>query len=133
MQRTAPFLLPQMSSKELKDCFLENPKEMIPLLSLRLPSASPTLFHGLARNFKRHFWQSFFKRHFWSLFGPKKEKIYIFSLSLSSFYLVFFFLATLGLRCCAQVFTSCGEQGLLSCSDSGLLIAVAPLVSERRL
>ena len=35
----------------------------------------------------------------------------------------FFFLAVLGLCCCAQAFSSCGEQGLLT--------AVASLVAER--
>ena len=42
----------------------------------------------------------------------------------------FFFLAVLGLRCCAQAFSSCGEQGLLFIAVRGLLIAVASLVAE---
>ena len=40
-----------------------------------------------------------------------------------------FFLAALGLLCCAGTFSSCGEQGLLFVL-CGLLIAVAPLVAE---
>ena len=40
-----------------------------------------------------------------------------------------FFLAALGLRCCAQAFSSCGEQGLLFIAVHGFLIAVASLVA----
>ena len=36
----------------------------------------------------------------------------------------------LGLRCCAQAFSSCGEQGLLFIAVRGLVIAVASLVAE---
>ena len=47
---------------------------------------------------------------------------------------IYLFLAALGLRCCAQVFSSCGERGLLFVAVRGLLIAVASLVAlERRL
>ena len=45
----------------------------------------------------------------------------------------FFFLAALGLRCCAQGFSSCGEQGLLFIAVCRLLIAVASLVGEHGL
>ena len=44
-----------------------------------------------------------------------------------------FFLAALGLRCCARAFSSCGEQELLFLVVHGLLIAVASLVAEHRL
>ena len=44
-----------------------------------------------------------------------------------------FFLAGLGLRCCAQAFSSCGERGLLFVAVRGLLIAVASLVVEHGL
>ena len=43
------------------------------------------------------------------------------------------FLATLGLRCCAQAFSSCGERGLLFMAVRGLLIEVASLVAEHGL
>ena len=43
------------------------------------------------------------------------------------------FLAALGLHCCAQAFSSCGEPGLLFVVVCGLLIAVAFLVAEHRL
>ena len=46
---------------------------------------------------------------------------------------LFFFLAALGLRCCAQAFSICGEQGLLLVEVCRLLIAVASLVAEHRL
>ena len=53
--------------------------------------------------------------------------IYIF------FYFLFLFLAALGLPCCAQAFSSCGEWGLLFIVVRGLLIAVASLVAEHGL
>ena len=42
----------------------------------------------------------------------------------------FFFLAALGLHCCMQAFSSCGEQGLLFVVVRRLLIAVASLAAE---
>ena len=39
-------------------------------------------------------------------------------------------MAALGLRCCTQAFSSCGEQGLLFVVVHRLLIAVASLVVE---
>ena len=46
---------------------------------------------------------------------------------------VYLFMAALGLHCCAQAFSSCGERGLLFVAVCGLLIAVASLVVEDRL
>ena len=47
---------------------------------------------------------------------------------------VFFkFLAVLGLRCCAQAFSSCGKRGLLFVAVCGLLIVVASLIAEHGL
>ena len=46
---------------------------------------------------------------------------------------LFLFLAALGLPCCAQAFSSCGEQGLLFVAVCGPLIAVASLVAEHGL
>ena len=48
------------------------------------------------------------------------------------FYL-FLFLAVLGLCCCAQAFSSCGERGLLFVVVHRLLTAVASLVAEHGL
>ena len=42
------------------------------------------------------------------------------------------FLAVLGLSCCTQAFSSCGERGLLFIVVHGLLIAVASLVARRQ-
>ena len=42
-------------------------------------------------------------------------------------------MAALGLRCCTQAFSSCGEWGLLFLVVRGLLIAVASLVAEHGL
>ena len=49
------------------------------------------------------------------------------------YFIYLLFLATLGLRCCAQAFSSCGERGLLFVAVRGLLIAVTSLVAEHRL
>ena len=46
---------------------------------------------------------------------------------------VYLFLAVLGLRCCVQAFSSCGERGLLFIVVHRLLIAVASLVAEHGL
>ena len=48
-------------------------------------------------------------------------------------YLIYLFLAALGLRCCAQAFSSCGERGLLFIAVRGFLITVASLVVEHGL
>ena len=48
-----------------------------------------------------------------------------------SFFL--FWGAELGLHCCMQAFSSCGERGLLFVAVRGLLIAVASLVAKHRL
>ena len=48
-------------------------------------------------------------------------------------YLIYLFLAALGLLCCALTFSSCGERGLLFVAVRGLLIAVASLVAEHGL
>ena len=42
-------------------------------------------------------------------------------------------LAVLGLHCCAQAFSSCGESGLLFIVVRGLLIVVASVVVEHGL
>ena len=48
-------------------------------------------------------------------------------------YFIYLFLAALGLRCCMQAFSSCGERGLLLVVVCGLLTAVASLVAEHGL
>ena len=50
--------------------------------------------------------------------------------SFLSFFFFNLFLAALGLLCCAQAFSSCGERGLLFVAVRGLLIVVASLVAE---
>ena len=44
-----------------------------------------------------------------------------------------YFLAVLGLRCCARAFSSCSKWGLLFIAVHGLLIVVASFVVEHRL
>ena len=46
---------------------------------------------------------------------------------------IYLFIAVLGLHCCAQAFSSCGEWGLLPTAVRGLLIVVASLAVEHRL
>ena len=48
-------------------------------------------------------------------------------------FFIYLFLAALGLHCCAQAFSSCGEQGLLFVMVCRLLIVVASLVAEHGL
>ena len=48
-------------------------------------------------------------------------------------YFIYLLLAALGLRCCAQAFSSCGERGLLFGAVRRLLIAVASPVAEHGL
>ena len=48
-------------------------------------------------------------------------------------YLFIYFWLHLGLRCCAQAFSTCHERGLLFVAVSRLLIAVASLVAEHGL
>ena len=47
--------------------------------------------------------------------------------------LIYLFLAALGLHCCSQAFSSCGERGLLFVAVRGLLIVVVSLVTEHGL
>ena len=49
------------------------------------------------------------------------------------FFSLIYFLAALGLCCCARAFSCCGERGLLFVAARGLLIAVASLVAEHGL
>ena len=49
------------------------------------------------------------------------------------FLFMYLFLAALGLCCCTQAFSSCGERGLLLLAVHGLLIVVAFLVAEHGL
>ena len=49
------------------------------------------------------------------------------------FLILILFLAALGLHCCAQAFSSCGERGLLFVAVRGLLTVVASLVAEHGL
>ena len=48
-----------------------------------------------------------------------------------SFYLIYLFLVALGLRCCAQALSSCGEQLLVAVR--GLPVAVVSLAAEHAL
>ena len=59
--------------------------------------------------------------------------VYLFFLHFLKNLFLFYFLAALGLRCCVQAFSSCGEWGLLFVAVCGLLIAVASLLAEHGL
>ena len=58
------------------------------------------------------------------------EFIYLF---IFKFLFIYLFLAALGLRCCARVFSSCSERGLLFVAVHRLLIAVASRCVARAL
>ena len=60
-------------------------------------------------------------------------QVNVFFLNKFIYFIYLFFLAVLGLRCCARAVSSCGERGLLFVAVHGLLIAVAPLVAEHGL
>ena len=49
------------------------------------------------------------------------------------YFIIYLFLAVLGIRCCAWAFSSCSEQGLLFVVVHGLLTAVVSLVAEHGL
>ena len=60
--------------------------------------------------------------------NPLSLCVFLFYFFLNKFIYFFLFLAVLCLRCCAQAFSSCGEQGLLFLAVRVLRIAVASLV-----
>ena len=72
---------------------------------------------------------------FSELYQTPPALFFFLSLFLSFFLhlFIYLFLAALGLRCCVQAFSSCGEQGLLFVVVRGLLIAVASFVAEHGL
>ena len=62
-------------------------------------------------------------------FDISRELRMDFTFSFFKIYLfIYLFMAALGLLCCTQAFSSCGERGLLFVAVHGLLIAVASLV-----
>ena len=60
------------------------------------------------------------------LLTNSKGGVFCFSVFFLMNLFIYLSLAQLGLRCCAQAFSSCSERGLL-------FVAVAPLVAEHRL
>ena len=66
----------------------------------------------------------------WGETAPPAPHPWDLSFTLSFFFLIYLFLAALGLLCCARAFSSCGEQRLLFVVVRGLLIVVASLVAE---
>ena len=74
-------------------------------------------------------WKWHFQTYFKTL-----EIVFLFLLSFFiNLFLIYLFLAQLGLCCCAQAFSSCDEQGPLFIAVRGLLIVVASLVAEHGL
>ena len=67
------------------------------------------------------------------LASPSQELLLIILYIYIYINLFVLFLAVLGLCCCTQAFSSCGERGLLFVVARGLLIAVASLVAEHSL
>ena len=64
---------------------------------------------------------------------PRNSKFFAHSSNTVLILFIYLFLATLGLRCCAWAFSSCGEWGLLFVAVRGLLIAVASRCRARAL
>ena len=62
--------------------------------------------------------------------GKGEQVIFFLNKYYFSFFLIYLFLAALGLLCCTGAFSSCGERGLLFVAVHGLLFVVAPLVAE---
>ena len=60
---------------------------------------------------------------------PLSIYIYIHCIQIL-FFIIYLFMAALGLRCFVWALSSCGEQGLLFITVNGFLIAVASLVAE---
>ena len=71
----------------------------------------------------------------WKFVPLNHPHLFLLFLKINLFILFLFilFLASLGLRCCAWAFSSCGKWGLLFVAVCGLLIAVASLASEHGL
>ena len=62
-----------------------------------------------------------------------KSSYHFFSFLKIIYLFIYFFLAALGLHCCAWAFSSCGERGLLFIAAHRFLIVVASLVVEHGL
>ena len=54
-------------------------------------------------------------------------------MSIHFFFLIYLFMAVLGLRFCARAFSSCGKRGSLFITVRGPLTIMASLVAEHRL
>ena len=65
----------------------------------------------------------------WKIVYPNPLPVFF----LFCFFVLFFFLAVLGLRFCARAFSSCGERGPLFIAVRRPLTIVASLVAEPRL
>ena len=67
--------------------------------------------------------------------GQHRENsgFYLFIYLFNLFFIFYLILAALGLRCCVQAFSSCGELGLFFVVVCELLIAVASVVAEHGL
>ena len=63
-------------------------------------------------------------------FSPSSRRDHFLFFYKFIYFILFLFLAVLGLRCCTRAPSSCGEQGPLLIVVRGLLTAVASLVVE---
>ena len=69
---------------------------------------------------------------YWMILSAKEKTLYVFVIS-TPLVSCLFILAALGLCCCMQPFSGCGEGGYSSLAMRGLLIVVASLVVEHGL
>ena len=76
----------------------------------------------------------FKKKNFLHACPPQSEILFpLFIFNKFIYLFIYLFLAALGLGCCTQAFSSCGERGLLFIAVHGLLIVVTSLVAEHGL
>ena len=108
-------------SKKILLCFMS--KSVLPMFSSKSLTVPSLIFRSLIH------------LEFIFVYGVRECSNFIlfFIYKFIYIFLIFKFLAALGLRCHMWAFSGCGEWGLLSVAVHGLLVAVASLVMEHGL
>ena len=71
--------------------------------------------------------------YFFKALGEHNPKFFFYQMCMFDLFILFLFLAVLGLCFCARAFSSCGKRGLLFIAMRGPLTVAASLVAEHRL